>query len=160
MGKARLFLYFDLYRRLNRLLIFCLFEDLSGVVDEGARSKIAELGVGHHLLDRGGGGGFGRSGPGQVAHGDLKAIEEQAGTLVVDVAAGEPLQNLGEGALDGASVFEGRQRKVVGLVAIDAHGLGGETSGVVVVAELFLAQAGAAATVAVGEDVAAAVAPG
>lgn len=159
MRVGRFFLDFYLYFSLYRSLFFYFFDGLARGADNGAWREIAQFGMGDDPFDRGGG-CFDCSGFGQVADGDLKAVEEQAGALVVDVAASEALQDLADRTLDGAAVFERRQLKEGGLVAVDAHRLGGETGSVVVVAELFQTQAGATAAVAIGEDVAAAVASG
>jgi hypothetical protein len=98
------------------------------------------------------GGGFG-----EVEAGDLEAVEEQAGAAGVDVVGGDALEDFADGLLDGGTVF--RQRKVEGGAAASALLRVGDgfSGGVVVVAELFSAQAGAAATMAIGEDVAALV---
>jgi hypothetical protein len=98
------------------------------------------------------GGGFG-----EVEAGDLEAVEEQAGAAGVDVVRGDAAENFSDGLLDGGTVF--RERKVEGGAAASALLRAGDgfSGGVVVVAEVFSAQAGAAAAVAVGEDVAALV---
>jgi len=97
---------------------------------------------------------------GQVEAGDLEAVEEQAGALGVDLVAGDAEQDLADGALDGGAVL-GQGDVEVGLAAATVAGvLDGAAGGVVVVAELLVAQAWAAAAVAVGEDVAALVAFG
>jgi hypothetical protein len=98
------------------------------------------------------GGGFG-----EVEAGDLEAVEEQAGAAGVDVVGGDALEDFADGLLDGGTVF--RQRKVEGGAAASALLRVGDgfSGGVVVVAEIFSAQAGAAATMAIGEDVAALV---
>jgi hypothetical protein len=94
---------------------------------------------------------------GEVEARDLEAVEEQAGAAGVDVVGGDAAEDFSDGMLDGGTVF--RQRKVEGgaaastLLGVDD----GFSGGVVVVAEVFSAQAGAAAAVAVGEDVAALV---
>jgi hypothetical protein len=94
---------------------------------------------------------------GEVEAGDLEAVEEEAGAAGVDVVGGDALEDLTDGGLDGGSVF--RQRKVEGGAAAAAlarvgHGFSG---GVVVVAEVFAAEAWAGAAASVGEDVAALV---
>ena len=99
-------------------------------------------------------------GRGQVEAGDLEAVEEEAGALGVDLVAGDAEQDLADGALDGGAVL-GQGDVEVGLAATAVAGvLDRAARGVVVVAELLVAQAGAAAAVAVGEDVAALVAFG
>jgi len=84
----------------------------------------------------------------------LQAVEEQAGTFGVQTAAGEALQDEADGGLDGAAVVG--EREVEGGVGV-AQGRAGSglAGGVVVVAEGLVAEAFGAATVAVGEDVAA-----
>ncbi|HEX3374120.1 MAG TPA: hypothetical protein VHS13_07925 [Edaphobacter sp.] len=95
---------------------------------------------------------------GEVEAGDLEAVEEESGAAGVDVVGGDALEDLADRALDGGAVFgqgefEGR--------ATGSAGVGcGFAGGVVVVAEVLAAEAGAAAAVAVGEDVAALVAFG
>ncbi|HWW96059.1 MAG TPA: hypothetical protein VNY74_00095 [Edaphobacter sp.] len=112
------------------------------------------------LLDDFDGLGFGVAvgrGFGEVEAGDLEAVEEEAGAAGVDVVGGDAAENFADGLLDGGTVF--RQGKVEGgAAAATLLRVGdGFSGGVVVVAELFLAQAGAAAAMAVGEDVAALV---
>ena len=97
----------------------------------------------------------GRGFAGQVAAGDLQAIEQEAGAFEVDFVAGDALQDFADGGLDGAAVLEVGQVEFGGAGAAVFDVLGGAAGGVVVVAELFVAQAFAAAAVAVGEDVAA-----
>jgi hypothetical protein len=92
---------------------------------------------------------------GEVGTGDLQAVEEDAGSLVVDVAGGDAAEDVVEGDLDGVAVVDG-------LHFEDADAAGergvGEALAVVVVAEVLGAQGGRAAAVAVGVDVAAEVA--
>jgi hypothetical protein len=90
----------------------------------------------------------------EVDAGDLEAIEQEAGTLGVDLVAGDPGEDLADGELDGGVVFEDGEVEVggVGLVG------GGFAGGVVVVAEGFVAECGTAAAVSVGEDVSALIA--
>ena len=94
---------------------------------------------------------------GEVEAGDLEAVEEQAGAAGVDVVGGDALEDFAYGLLDGGTVF--RQRKVEGGAAASTLLRVGDgfSGGVVVVAEVFSAEAGAAAAMAVGEDVAALV---
>jgi hypothetical protein len=93
--------------------------------------------------------------PGEVEAGDLEAVEEEAGATGVDVVGGDALENLPDGLLDRGTVFG--EREVEGGAAALAlmRVVDGSSGGVVVVAEVFAAEAGAAAAVAVGEDVAA-----
>ncbi|HWW98838.1 MAG TPA: hypothetical protein VNY74_14130 [Edaphobacter sp.] len=102
-------------------------------------------------------GGFCGLGFGEVEAGDLEAVEEEAGAAGVDVVGGDALQDLADGGLDGGAVFG--QGQVEGGAAAAALAWVGDwlSRGVVVVAELLLAEAGARAAVAVGEDVAALV---
>jgi hypothetical protein len=95
-----------------------------------------------------GGGRFG-----EVEAGDLEAVEEEAGAAGVDVVGGDALEDLADGVLDGGTVF--REGDFEGGAAAPAGaGVGcGFAGGVVVVAEVFSAEAWAAAAVAVGEDV-------
>jgi hypothetical protein len=116
--------------------------------------------MGGDLFDDFGGFGFGVAvgrGFGEIEAGDLEAVEEEAGAAGVDVVGGDAAENFADGLLDRGTVF--RQWKVEGGTAASTLlGVGdGFSGGVVVVAELFLAQAGAATAVAVGEDVAALV---
>jgi hypothetical protein len=92
---------------------------------------------------------------GEVEAGDLEAVEEEAGAAGVDFVGGDALQDFSDGGLDGGTVFG--ERQIEGGAAASALFWVGDRAagGVVVVAELFVAQAGAAAAVAVGEDVAA-----
>jgi hypothetical protein len=97
---------------------------------------------------------------GEIEAGDLESVEEEGGAAGVDVVGGDALENLTDGELDGGAVFG--QGKVEGGAAASALlRVGGRLAGgVVVVAEVFSAEAWAAAAVAVGEDVAALVAFG
>ena len=114
--------------------------------------------MGGDLFDDFGGFGSGVAvvcGFGEVEAGDLEAVEEQAGAAGVDVVGGDAAEDFSDGMLDGGTVF--RQRKVEGGAAASTLLRIGDgfSRGVVVVAEVFSAQAGAAAAMAVGEDVAA-----
>ena len=101
------------------------------------------------------GGGFGF---GEVEAGDLEAVEEQACSARVDLVGGDALEDLADGVLDGGPVFGERQVEG-GSAALALGGVrDGFAGGVVVVAEVFSAEAWAAAAGAVDEDVAALVA--
>jgi hypothetical protein len=93
----------------------------------------------------------------EVEAGDLEAVEEESGAAGVDVVGGDALEDLADGGLDGGAVFG--QRQVEGGAAAAALVWVGDgfSGGVVVVAELFLAEAGARTAASVGEDVAALV---
>ena len=97
---------------------------------------------------------------GKVEAGDLEAVEEEAGAAWVDVVGGDALEDLADGDLDGGAVFG--KRDVEGGAAAAAPSRVGNwfSSGVMVVAEFFVLQTGAAAATAVGEDVAALEASG
>ncbi len=95
---------------------------------------------------------------GEVEAGDLEAVEEESGSAGVDVVGGDAAQNLADGGLDGGAVFGQREGEGALAVAALAGVLDGAAGGVVVVAEGFLAEAGALAAAAVGVDVAALVA--
>jgi hypothetical protein len=129
-----------------------------GFGDVGAWGEDAEGGIDGDLFYGLGNGacwaGF-ALGFGEVEAGDLEAIEEEACAAGVDVVGGDALEDFADGGLDGGAVF--RERQVESGAAASALFWVGDRAacGVVVVAELFVVQAGAAATVAVGEDVAA-----
>ncbi len=144
-----------------------------GFADFGAGGEDAEGGVDGDLFD-GLAGGFGFVGGsgwvsgsgcglgiglgfGEVEAGDLEAVEEEAGAAWVDVVGGDALEDLADGGLDGGAVFGERQVEGGAAAAALARVGDGFSGGVVVVAELFLAEAGAGAAVPVGEDVAALV---
>ncbi|GGA55960.1 hypothetical protein GCM10011507_04080 [Edaphobacter acidisoli] len=109
------------------------------------------------LFDRGGV-ACGIFGLREGKHGGLEAVEDEAGATVVDGAGGEALEDLFDGDEDGAAVFEAGDVEGDEAVAALLRLLEGSAGGVVVVAELLVAEAGAAAAVTVGEDVAALVA--
>ena len=110
------------------------------------------------LFDDVDGFGFGVSvsrGFGEVEAGDLEAVKEEAGAAGVDVIGGYAAEDLSDGMLDSGAVF-GKRKVKAGAAGSPLLRVGdGFSGGVVVVAEVFSAQAGAAAAVAVGEDVAA-----
>jgi hypothetical protein len=94
---------------------------------------------------------------GEVEAGDLESVEEEAGAARVDLVGGDALQDLADGVLDGGTVFWERQVEG-GAAGLALLGVGYRfAGGVVVVAEVFSAEARAAAAVAVGEDMAALV---
>jgi hypothetical protein len=135
-----------------------------GGVEFGLRGEDAEGRVGCDLLYGLGFGAFGvavaegcRLGFGEVEAGDLEAVEEEAGAARVDVVGGDALQDLPDGVLNGGSVFRERQVEGGAAAAALAWVRDGFAGGVVVVAEVFSAEAWAGAAVAVGEDVAALV---
>ncbi len=98
------------------------------------------------------GGGFG-----EVEAGDLEAVEEEAGAAGVDVVGCDALKDFADGGLDCGTVFGQREVEGGAAAAALARVGDGPAGGVVVVAELLLAEAGAGAAAAVGEDVAALV---
>ena len=85
----------------------------------------------------------------------MEAVEEEAGAAGVDFVGGDALQDFADGGLDCRAVFRERQVEVRAAASALFWVSDGLSRGVVVVAEFFVVQAGAAATVAVGEDVAA-----
>ena len=88
----------------------------------------------------------------------MEAVEEEAGAAGVDLVAGDAAEDLADGELDGGAVF-GHGEVEVGLVGSALTWvLHGAAGGVVVVAEVLVAKAGAGAAASVGEDVAALVA--
>jgi hypothetical protein len=134
---------------------------LGGLAYFGAGGEDAEGGVEGDLFYGFDWFGFGVAvgglGFGEVEAGDLEAVEEEAGAAGVDVVGGDALEDFADGGLDGGTVF--RQRQVEGGAAAAALFWVDDwlSGGVVVVAELFAAQAWARAAAAVGEDVAALV---
>lgn len=93
---------------------------------------------------------------GQVGAGDLETVEEQACAPGIDLVVGDAAEDLADGELDGGAVFG--DGEVEGVAVLMGTRVGHRSAGgVVVVAEVFAAQAWAAAAVAVGEDVAALV---
>ena len=100
----------------------------------------------------------GAFGFGEDAGGDLEAVEEESGAAGVDLVGGDALENFTEGLLDGGAVFGDGELEFEGCEwAVFGRGFAG---GVVVVAEVLVAERGRAAAVSGGEDVAALVAFG
>ena len=96
-------------------------------------------------------------GAGEVAAGDLEAVEEEAGAAGVDVVGGDGAEDVADGGLEVGAIAGIGEREVEGFAAGAAlvGVLDGRAAGVVVVAEVFVAEAGAGAAASVGEDVAA-----
>jgi len=92
---------------------------------------------------------------GEIEGSDLEAVEEEAGASWVDVVGGDALENLADGRLDGRTVFWQWEVEVGATVSALARVGDRLSCGVVVVAELFLAEAWARAAASVDEDVAA-----
>ena len=130
-----------------------------GVGELGAGGDGAEGGIGGDVFD-------GSSllcqdgcGPGEVERGDLEAVEEEAGAAGVELIAGEAVEDLADGLLDGGAVFGDGEGEGCGVVLALGEVDGGEglagVEAAVVEAEVLVAEGGAAAAVAAGEDVAA-----
>ena len=94
---------------------------------------------------------------GEVEAGDLKAVEEKAGSSGVDFVGGDSLEDLADGVLDGGLVFGEREVEGGSAVFSCSWIFDLQAVVVVVVAEWLVAEAWAAAAAAVGEDVAALV---
>ncbi len=108
--------------------------------DLGGGGEVASFGVvGHfgHGLDLLFGVGFR-----EEAGGDLEAVEEVAGAPGVDVVAGDALEDLAECELDGRAIFEFREGKGGAAAAAGAGVFDRAAGGVVVVAEVLVAEAG------------------
>ncbi len=95
---------------------------------------------------------------GEVEAGDLEAVEEQTCSAGIDLVGGDALEDLADGELDGGLVLGQWQVELGAAVLAVARFGDGAAGGVVVVAEVFSAEAWAAAAAAVGEDVAALIA--
>jgi hypothetical protein len=106
--------------------------------------------------------GFGGEARGLVdnAGDDLQVVQEFAGALVVEVVGGDAAEDLGGDGECGGKVFDdGEFEGLVGVEVAEFAGRGfGAAGGVVVVAELLVAEGGRAALVSFGVDVAALVA--
>ncbi len=92
----------------------------------------------------------------QVVAGDLEAVEQQPSALGVDGVGGDASDDLGEGELDGSVVVQAVEAREVeaGFAALTAPvGEHGHPVGVVVVAEVLVAECQRAAAAAVDEDV-------
>jgi hypothetical protein len=122
----------------------------------GHRGEEAEVSVEDDFVHRGYGFG-GRRGLRQVEAGDLEAVEEKARAAGVDVVSRDALQHFADGLLDGAAVFRNGEVEggAMAFADFDFRVADGAAGGVVVVAKFFVAERGTAATVSVGEDVAA-----
>ena len=80
----------------------------------------------------------GAFGFGEDGCGDLQAVEEESGAAWVDLIGGDAVEDLADGLLDGGSVFGDGQFELEGCErAVFGRGFAG---GVVVVAEVFVAQ--------------------
>jgi hypothetical protein len=133
-------------------------EDAEGGVEDDlfdGVGRVAGVGVSFRGVFAGRGGGefcFG-----EVGAGDLESVKEEPGAAGVDVVGGDAAEDFADGGLDGGAVFGVGEFEGGTAAAALARVGDGAAGGVVVVAELLAAQAGAEAAVAVGEDVAAAV---
>jgi hypothetical protein len=98
---------------------------------------------------------------GGVVGGQLKAVEESCGSLGVELAGGEGVDDDGKGDLDGLAVFEGGELNVLAGDEVAASGIGVAVGAValveagVEVAVVCGGECGALALQAVGLDVAA-----
>jgi hypothetical protein len=130
----------------------------AAVAEFGLGRECAQLGVGGDLINGGFGAQVGVVGFGEVEAGDLEAVEEQAGAAWVDVVGGDGLEDAADGGLDGGAVFGEREIEGASAGLSLTRANGGLAGGVVVVAEVLVAETDAAAAASVGEDVAALVA--
>ena len=131
---------------------------VEGEFDDGG--EVADAVVDGEVFggERGGLGCLGDArGKGEVGGGDLKPVEELAGAFGVKLTGGETREHVMQGDLDAGGIVDGRNGKDGGAVAFDVGGGGLLADGSMVVAEVLSAQGGRAATMAVGEDVAAEV---
>jgi hypothetical protein len=86
-----------------------------------------------------------------VLGGDLEAVKEEPGAARIELTGAEAVEDLGEGELDGAAVFEdGKLERLVGGLAFLS---GATVHARVEVAKLLAAQGRRIALVAVGHDV-------
>ena len=129
------------------------------LVKFGGWGEGAEFGVVGDFFDEGCG-LLGFLFAGEIGAGDLESVEEEAGAFVVDFLARDAAEDFADGALDGGAVIGEGDVEVFGDGVALAEGSGRAVGIVVVVAELFVAESGAAAAAAFGEDVAALVAFG
>lgn len=89
---------------------------------------------------------------------ELQIVKEFAGAGSVDVVGGNELEYAGGGGKGGGPVFDEREIEGLRLVSAGTGGGFGAAGGVVVIAEVFVAEGGRSALVSGGVDVAAAVA--
>ncbi len=101
-----------------------------------------------------------RYGFGEVAGGDLEGVEQEAGAFGVELVGGEAAHDFAEIELDGGAVvgLEEGEGGVVGLSGLGDRFRDCAAGGVVVVAEVLVAEGGAGAAVAGWVDVTAVVA--
>ena len=127
-------------------------------VEDGVFDGLFRVGDGFAVVGLEGEGGCGLGFPfWDDLDGDLQGVEDEAGLLLVERVGGEALENLVEGDLQGGLVFDvGQGEGFAGAALFEV--LDRWAVHVVVVAEVFAAERGAAAAVAFGEDVAALVA--
>jgi hypothetical protein len=134
----------------------------AGLERVGGRGEEAVFGVGDDLFERLLGEGLGVRGKllmgREIGAGDLEAVEEETGAAGIEIVGGEALEDEADGELDGGAVLGNREQDggAAGFARVRFDG--GAAGGVVVVAELFVAERGGATAASVDEDVAAAVA--
>jgi hypothetical protein len=86
--------------------------------------------------------GVGACGGGQVATGDLEAIEKEAGAFGVDLVAGDALEDLTDGELDGGAVVREGDVEAGAAAFAFVRVFDGAAGGVVVVAKSSLRRHG------------------
>jgi len=127
-----------------------------GLFEVGDGGDGAVNGVDDDLFDLGGAFGFGVFfGAGEVAAGDLQAVEEQPGAFGVEVVGGQAAQDFGDGKLDGGAVFEVPEGEGGLLGSALSEVFHRAAILVVKIAKFFLFECGRAAAMTGGEDVAA-----
>ena len=138
------------------MLRSCRFRNRVGDFFDGG--EVSEEGIGDYVFDERFRVGCGVAESflvlGQVGGGDLESVEKHACGFEFEFAEGDAREDVVDGDLDGGAVVDAGHEEMASASA------GAAAGGVVVVAELLLAERGRAAAVAVGEDVAAAVAAG
>ena len=125
----------------------------------GDWSEIAVLGIGFDGVGENGflGAGVGGPGFGEVAGGDLEAVEEETGAAGIDLVSGDAAEDFADGELDAGAVF-GEVEVEDGLGWVFESRAGDRfAGGVMVVAEVLSAEGPGAAAAAVREEVAALV---
>ncbi len=138
-----------------------VFEEAEVLGEFGFGRQFAQDGVFDEVLDEFGRGFFGLFGGfrgfGEVEAGDLEAVEEESGAAGVEIVGGDAGEDLADGVLDGAAVFDGGEGEgaAAGFASFEFRFGNGLAGGVVEVAEFFATEAWAGAAAPVGEDVAA-----